>query len=166
MSRTVGSEGQSVKPSEPGRARHTGRWLLRTNTVSFYLRSLLVLDGETLHATVPRTILGLVPIGTRSFAAPVDRLADLRIGIVLHADRILAALVCLGVAVLLRLPWLAAAGLLVLGGLLLLLGLTLGLRIRDLDGRWPTVPICVLQRRVAGAAVRQIERAMAAGRRS
>lgn len=161
MARTADGPGV-VGPSHAARPRHTGTWVLRTNTMSFYLRSRLVLDVDALHATVPRAVLGIVPLGTRAFDAPLERLARVRITLVVHAERLLVAAALLAAAALGGLPWAVGVASAVVAVALLFLGVALGMRIEERGGDRVTVPICVVQRGVAGAAVRQIERALAA----
>ena len=160
MPRTAGSD--EVDGRAPPRPRHTGAWVLRTNTLSFYLRSRLVLEPEALRVTTPRTILGLVPIGSLGRTVPLDDLGAVRTGIVVHADRVLVAAALLGIAGFGGLPWPATLVLAAIAVTLLFLGIALGMRIDDRARVQLSVPVCVLQRGVAGAVVRQIERAIAA----
>jgi hypothetical protein len=163
LPRTAGSGGPDVVGSSHApHPRHTGTWILRTNTMSFYLRSRLVLDADALHVTTPRTILGLVPIGTRTWDIPLERLAGVRITVVVRIERVLVAAALLAVAIFVGLPWLATMALAAVAAILLFLGVALGMRMKDRDGARLTVPVCVLQRGVAAAALRQIERAIAA----
>lgn len=167
MTDTVESTGtHSGGVSAGPRPRHTGTWTLRTNTVSFYLRSRLELGPDGLHVETPFTILGLMPIGTRERDVSLDDLGGARIGLDVHPDRVLVAAVLLALAWMIGLPMLAAAGLTIVALGLLFLGIALGMRIEDRTQDTFTVPVCVLQRGVAGAAVRQLERALAARGRS
>jgi len=160
---TVGSAGAHVAgaPHVP-HPRHTGTWVLRTNTVSFYLRSRLALDTEVLHVATPNTILGLVPIGTRVRDISLDDVDGVRVGLVVRPDRVLIAAAFLALAWFVGLPPIATAVLTVVALGFLFLGIALGMRIEDRARGRLTVPVCVLQRGVAAAAVRQIERAIAA----
>ena len=163
MTRTAGSDGPGVVvPSDAPRPRHTGTWVLRTNTMSFYLRSRVVLDAHALRATTHRTILGLVPVGTRTWDVPLERFAAVRIAVVVHADRVLVAIGLVGAAAFAGLPGLAAVALVAVAAILLFLGIALGIRIDEREGGRFTVPVCVLQRGVAAAVVRQVGRAIAA----
>ena len=65
--------------------------VLITNGVSWYLRSRLAVDGEKLTVITPRTILGLVPIGTRRFAVGLPDLETVAIGSKLNPDRLVVA---------------------------------------------------------------------------
>lgn len=163
MAGTVGSAGAHVAgtPHVPS-SRHTGTWVLRTNTVSFYLRSRLELRPDRLHVETPATILGLVPIGTRVRDVSLEDLTGVRIRVVVHPDRLLVAAALLMLAWMIGLPMLAAAALTIVALGLLFLAIALGMRIEDRTQDTFTVPVCVLQRGVAGAAVRQLERALAA----
>lgn len=129
--------------------------------MSFYLRSRLLLHADALNVTTPRTILGLVPIGTRTWDIPLERLAGVRTTVVVRIERVLVAAALLAVAIFTGLPWLATVALAAVAAILLFLGVALGMRFEERDGGKFTVPVCVLQREVAAAALRQIERAIA-----
>jgi hypothetical protein len=120
-----------------------------------------VLDAAGLHVETPSTILGLVPIGTRDRDVSLEDLTGVLIRIVVHPDRVLVAAALLALAGFAGLPWIAAAALTIVAIGLSFLGIALGMRIEDRTQGTFTVPVCVLQRGVAAAVVRQLERALA-----
>ena len=163
MARVAGSGERRLVPASGRLApRHTGTWVLRTNTASFYLRSRITLRPDRLVVEMHRTILGLVPFAKITHDVPLDDLTRVAVRLSIRPVRLVVA-VGLGAAVLLlSLPVAADVGLVLLGIVLLFLGVALGLRVEARTADPFTVPICVVQRGVAAAAVRQIQRALAA----
>lgn len=116
--------------------------VLLTNGVSWYLRSRLWADRTSIVVETPRTILGLVPIGMRSFTTPLDGRTSLSLSWRVHPERL---------AVSAALALLAAAGpgpvgtvLTVVGAVaFLLLGIIAVVRIERVDSAPATVPVCL-----------------------
>ena len=145
-------------------ARHTGSWVLRTNTVTFFLKTRLNLREDRLLLVTPRTILGVIPTGRTEHAFPLGDLASVRISAAAHPDRLIVAAMLVGAAVLSPVPALTVVTA-ALAAAFLFLGVIAVVRVEDRAGRVRRIPVCFLQRRVAAAAVRQVERARAAAGR-
>lgn len=115
-----------------------------TNSVTPYLRSrFTVLDG-CLLVSEPRTLLGLVPIGRRSWTADLADVRDLRTAWALRPER-LAALVAL-VLLARSGPRPLAAVLVALALWLVPLSLIAVLRVEPVHGRVRRFPICLFYR--------------------
>jgi len=122
-----------------------------TNSVTPYLRSrFAVLDGR-LVVSEPRTLLGLVPMGRRSWAADLGEVGDLRIGWALRPERVaaLAGLVVLALAG----PRPLAPVLVALAVWLVPLSFIAVLRVEPVDGRVRRFPFCVFYRFDVGLVV-------------
>lgn len=140
--------------------------VLITNGVSWYLRSRLAVDREKLTVITPRTILGLVPIGTRRFAVGLPDLETVAIGSKLNPDR-LAVAAGFGLAA-------AFGGLGTVGTLLcsvgavafLLLAVIAVLRIESSNHPPAAVPVCLAHLRRARRFIADIELRSMAYRRS
>ncbi len=85
-----------------------------THNLTRYLRTTIEVSDNTVRWTVPRTILGLMRIGLRLVAVPVDDVVSIRVG---RAVSPLRLVIGLGGAILpwFFLPWWAALPLLLLG---------------------------------------------------
>lgn len=161
MARVAGSGERRAVPSAGGIVpRHTGAWVLRTNTFSFYLRSRITLRPNRLVVEMHRTILGLVPFAKITHDVPLDDLTRVAVRFSVRPVRLVVAGAFVAAALLLSLPVAVAVVLVLLGVVLLFLGVALGLRVEVRTADPFTVPVCVVQRGVAAAAVRQIDRAL------
>lgn len=116
---------------------------LITNGISWYLRSTVRLDKARLAVTTPRTVLGLIPMGTDSFDVAFAELRRISIGSRLHPDRLLVAvaLALLGAFGSFGAP--ATAGLVVGAVAMALLSFIAVIRIEEVGLKDRTIPICL-----------------------
>ena len=154
---TAGFAARGVGP------RHVGHWVLRTNTVTFPFHTHLDLRDEHLHVRATRLLLGLVPAGRTDVEIHVRDIESAHVDTAVHPARLAVAVVAFALGVLAE-PWPLTALLVFLGVGFALLGVIKVLRIERSVGPRLTVPVCVVQRGVAAAVARQIERAAAAAR--
>jgi hypothetical protein len=152
-----------TRPGRP-RPRHTGRWVLRSNILTFYLRSRVTLQPEQLRVVTHRTLLGIVPLGTLTREIALDALESVSVRLVVRPARLVVATGLVGAALLVPMPMLVRLVALLLAVALVFLGIALGIRVKTRDGERFAVPVCVVQRGAAGAAVQQVERALRARR--
>jgi len=163
MDRVMGADERgSAPPAGRGPPRHTGEWLLRTNSVSFYLRSRLVLRPDGLRAEMHRTVLGFVPVGRVTREVPLADLWRVALRVIVRPARLIVAAGLAAAILLLELPTFVDAAFVLLAAASVFLGVALGIRVDGRTGTRFVVPVCVMQRGVAAAAVRQIGRALAA----
>ena len=103
-SRETGS-GESGLGSGPG-------WLppidLPVHPLTRYLRVRLEVTDGVLRWEVPRTLLGLLPIGTRHVGVPMTKVRSARVRMVLHPLHLLAGTACIVLPLAFGLGWFAA----------------------------------------------------------
>lgn len=153
------SSARGEAPRRP-RPRHTGRWVLRSNIFTFYIRSRMILEPDLLRVVMHRTLLGLVPVGTTIREIPLENLRSIVIRVVVRPVRLAVAAGLAVMALLVPMPLPARVAVVFLAFVLVFLGVAFGIRVQSREGAGFVIPICVAQRGVAGAAVRQIERSL------
>ncbi len=155
----VGTSGRADGQTGP---RHTGQWTLRTNTVTFFARSRVRLTPDRLELDVPRMLLGLVPFDRIRSVHPLSEIADIRVTTEIHPARLLIAAGLWAAAVAAPLGTVLRIAVIALAFCFFFVGIIKALRLDDRSGGRTSVPVCWLQRGVAAALVRQVDRARAA----
>ncbi len=116
---------------------------LITNGVSWYLRSRLAVGRAGLTVATPRTVLGLVPVGTRRLEAPLGDVEAIALGVGIRLDRLAAAGLLTAALVTGRLERLPAVFVGVGAIALVLLGVHAAMKIRLVDRAGLDVPVCL-----------------------
>ena len=112
-----------------------------THNLTRYSRTTVEVSDNTVRWEVPRTILGLVPVGTRQVAVPVDDVVSIRVGRAVSPLRLVIGLA----GVILPwffLPWWASLPLLLLGLWIVLVALGPQLMLATQDGKTHRAPVC------------------------
>ena len=116
--------------------------LVPQHNLARYLRVRLeVLDG-ILRWLAPRTILGIVPIGTKRFELPVAEVAAMRISRVVRPLHLVLGLACVVVPFVLGWRWFAVIPMVILGLWLILIGFGPRLEVLTRAGRRHRVAVC------------------------
>jgi hypothetical protein len=130
--------------SDPGRMMTDSvpRTTLPVHGTTRYLRTHLAVVAGVLEWEVPRSVLGIVPLGSRLISVPVREVAAVRMRrMVPHPVRLGIGLV-LVVAPWLLLPWWVSLPLLILGLWTLLVAVGPHLEVVTTDGATHRAPIC------------------------
>ncbi len=107
-----------------------------------YIRTYLEVDNGVLKWEVPRTLLGMVPIGSRMIDVPIADVAGVRMRRFAPHPIRTAIGVALVVAPWFLLPWWAAAPLLILGLWTILTALGPHLEVTTKSGMTHRSPVC------------------------
>lgn len=127
-----------------------------TNSLTPWLRSRFTLRSDGLHADVPRTVLGILPIGRRRLLLPLERISGADVAMALRPERAIACLVLLAVAAF-AVTGPVRLALLALGLVLVPLSYVAVLQVGVRGARRQRFPICVFARidvRLVAAAIR------------
>ena len=118
------------------------RMTLPVHGTARYVRTYLEVQDGILRWDVPRTVLGMIPVGSRRVEVPLVDVKDVRMKrMVPHPVR-LALGAGLAVAPWFLLPWWAAVPLLILGLWTILIALGPHLELETKSGRIHRSPIC------------------------
>lgn len=144
--------------ARPAGERHTATSVLRTNTVTFYMKSRFELRDWRLRVVSPRAILGVIPTGRVETTYPLEDLGRMDVGSRFYPSRfavaaLLGALSFIDAGVAAR----AVAGL--LAACFLFLSWVVVVRVEDRTGRRRIVPVCWFQAGPARGLVAQVNRA-------
>jgi fatty acid desaturase len=106
----------AVEPSEDGAGRGGPGpgpgWLLPitipVHPLTRYLRVRLEVTDGILRWEVPRTLLGVIPIGTHHVGVPMTEVRSARVRMALHPFRLLAGAACIVLPLVFGLGWFSA----------------------------------------------------------
>lgn len=126
---------------EPGTGAFLPSVTLPTNNLTRYMRIRMGVDDGVLNGEVPRTLLGILPLGTRRITAPIEEVRGVSIARSLDplGGGAAAALILLPWFVL---PWWAATLLLIVGLWVLAVAWGPKLSIVTTGGKRHTARIC------------------------
>lgn len=100
-----GSDGSSPDAPEAGRPRppagerHTAVSVLRTNTLTWFMKVRFELRDWRLRVVSPRAALGVIPYARTDLTYPLEDLSDIRVTRRLYAVRLAAAVALIAVSV-------------------------------------------------------------------
>jgi hypothetical protein len=149
------------RPSPPAGQRHTAVSVLRTNTLTWFMKSRFELRDWRLRVVSPRAILGVIPFGRTDVTYPLEDLSDIRVTGRVHPVRLAIALALAALAALVDLGRIATVAVQLVAVAFFFLSVIVVVRIEDRTGRRRFVPVCFLQRASARGLVAQVERARA-----
>lgn len=136
-----------------------------THGLTRYLRATVEVTAGVVRWVVPRTLLGLVPIGNREVAVPIEQVEGIRVGKAIRPFRLATGL-ALAVVPWPYLPWWAAAVLLLLGIWVVLVALGPQLMLVTHNHKTHRTPVCFDHQLDAELYVAAVEDLVAASRRS
>lgn len=119
--------------------------VLPLNTITPYLRARLEVADDCLRWESPRTVLGIIPIGSRRVEIPLGAIKSVGARYGVYPVRLLLGAGLLAVPFLVT-TWWAAAGTLAAAGALLLLAPAARLDVVTADGRAHRLGICIRHR--------------------
>jgi hypothetical protein len=121
------------------------RWVPETtlpmHNLTRYLRARVGVTDGVLQWAVPRTLLGVAPIGTRRLALPIEDVRSARMRRGVHPVRFLFGLACVAVPPFFT-PWWVMVPLILLGIWVILVSLGPHLEVETLSGRKHRAGVC------------------------
>lgn len=119
------------------------RTTLPVHGTTRYIRTYLEVDDGVLQWEVPRTLLGMIPVGTRKIDVPIADVESVRMRrVVLHPVRLLLG-ATLAIAPWFFLPWWVSVPLLILGLWTILIALGPHLELTTKAGNTHRSPVCL-----------------------
>lgn len=152
-------------PRHPAGERHTAVSVLRTNTVTWFMKSRFELRDWQLRVVSPRAVLGLIPVGRTDVTYPLEDLARIGVTSRLYPARLALAAALAALALVLDVGRAASAAIGLLAAVLFFLSVIVVVRIEGRAGHRRFVPVCWFQRAAARGLVAQVERTRARLRR-
>lgn len=118
------------------------RTILPVHGSTRYIRTYLEVDNGVVRWEIPRTILGMIPVGSHLIEVPVAKVKSVHMRrVVPHPFRLLAG-AALIIAPWFVLPWWAAVPLLLLGLWTVLIALGPHLQLSTSEGEVHRAPVC------------------------
>jgi len=149
------------RPSPPAGQRHTAASVLRTNTLTWFMKSRFELRDWRLRVVSPRAILGVIPFGRTDVTYPLEDLSDIRVTGRVYPVRLAIVVALVALSALVDLGRVADVAIELIAVAFFFLSVIVVVRIEDRMGRRKFVPVCFFQRASARGLVAQVERARA-----